>query len=191
MNVSGLPPCAIVQGDTYKWTTTVPAYPPSDGWQLGITFRSEDVADTGTLFNSVSGAAGGYDFSLDFDETAVLFAGVNLWSMRAINGVDGRTVAAGRTLVTAGLSSGPIETLTWAERMLAALKAIGPTLMANGYAEMDVDGAKTVFRSLDEYFKALAGIEERVRLEEDARPRCDGKTGNRRRILAVFTPPRI
>lgn len=190
MNVTGLPPCAMVQGDSYTWRTTVPEYPPGDNWQLGITFQSGDPADPSTLFNS-STEGDGYRFTLTSALTQELFVGVNAWAMRVFNGVDSHTVAVGRTVLTAVIGSGPAEVLTWAERMLAALQAIGPAIMANGYAEMDFDGARSVFRSLDEYLKALASMEQRVLDERDAAPRCDGKTGNRRKILAVFTPPRI
>jgi hypothetical protein len=78
--------------------------------------------------------------------------------------------------------------------MLAALEAIGPAVLANGYAEMEVDGAKSVFRSLDEYFRALNSARAAVQAERDAAAMGEcggGSKGNRKKIKAVFVKPRI
>jgi len=119
-------------------------------------------------------------------------AGAVAWQTRASNLALVETIAAGRSLSCPDLTAPGFDPTTPSERMLAALLAIGPQVMASGYASMTVDGMLVQFRSLDEYFRALASTRQQVAEEKAALSPCEGGTGargNRRRILARFTTP--
>jgi hypothetical protein len=194
VTVTGLPPASVFQGDSYSWQTVVSDFPSTAGWELRTTIRAE----TGPALVLVGTGQpdGSFVTVLTAVQTAALVLGVNAWSFRVKDAaLVSHTLCNGRTIVLASLeTTAPGSVLTPAEKTLAALEAIGPEVMANGYAEMEVDGGKAVFRSLDEYFRALGAAREAVKMERDAAiaGACGtAPKGNRRKILSVFVKPRI
>lgn len=192
-STSGHPPARWVQGDLVVWETSAPDYPVADGWTLTTVFRAAGAA--AVAVDGVPTAETTYRFTLGVTETAALPAGVVAWQMGVELGATKRTIAAGRSLScpNIGLAGADFDPTTPAERMLAALLAIGPTIMASGYATMAVDGMTVEFRSLDEYNRALAIARDQVAAEQARLGPCEtaggnGATGNRRRVLVRFTP---
>jgi len=190
MNLAGLPPCVLVQGDSAAWTTTAAEHPSSAGWVLTTTFRA--TTGTATAIVAVGQPDGSHRSTLTAAQSTALVAGPNAWEMRFTSGLEAKTALPGRTMVNPSLASAPPgNVLTPAEEYLAALIALGPSVMANGYAEMKVDGAEAVYMSRDEYRRELKAARQDVLNEQAARPRCDGKTGSGRLILTKFVTPRI
>ena len=191
MTVSGVPPAAVVQGDSYPWTTTVSGASSAQGWTLQTVFCVP--AGTPTIIAGVAQPDGSFLSTLTAVQSAALIDGLNAWEMRVAKAPDAHTVCGGRTLVSRSLfSAPPDEVLTPAERYLAALLAIGPSVMATGFAEMEVDGARVRFTSLEDYNKALASAREAVRREEAGLPSCGARpAGNPNKVNVHFTQPRI
>jgi len=178
-----------MQGDLVVWQVPAADYPTADGWTLKTVFRAAGAAAVEVTGVPVGGSA--YEFSLTSVQTAALPPGVVGWQTTATLLPSVNVIAAGRSLscVNIALAGAGYDPTTPAERMLAALLRIGPTIMASGYAAMSVDGMPVEFRSLDEYNRALSFARDQVAAERAPCEIGPGSTGNRRRILARFTSP--
>lgn len=180
--ISDLPPDELYQGDAREWTTALFANPASDGWALTTTFRAE----TGDplVLRAAPNSDGTFLTAISSEQSAALVRGYNAWEMRVTKGAKVHTIARGRVNVLASLgTSAPAALETPAERYLAALEAIGPSIMANGYAEMELNGDRATFRNLDEYHRALKAARQAV---IDQR-----RAGRRKKVNVRFTRPRI
>ena len=148
------PPSEVLQGDSYSWDASFNEYLPVDGWTVNTVLR----APTGPVL-SIAGAPqpnGSYRFTLSRLQTASLVPGHQAWVIRASMGDNLHTLGSGRLTVNPSLLDlAPAELGTVAAQYLAALEAIGPTIMATGYAEMELDGGHVVFRTLKDYSEAL------------------------------------
>ena len=180
--IADLPPDELYQGDSCTWQTALSGNPSTDGWSLTTTFRAETgVAFTVTATGNPDGT---FANEITPEQSSALVLGFNAWAMRVTKGSKAFTIARGRTKVLAPLSTtAPTALTTPAERYLAALDALGPAVMATGYAEMDFDGARATFRSLDEYNRALKAARQAV---NDQR-----RSGRSKKVHVRFTRPRI
>ena len=180
--ISDLPPEELYQGDAREWTTALFANPASDGWALTTTFRAETGA--ALVLTATGNPDGTFLTAISAEQSAALVLGYNAWEMRVTKGTKVHTIARGRVNVLASLATAAPTTLqTPAERYLAALEAIGPSIMANGYAEMELNGDRATFRNLDEYNRALKAARQAVINQRRA--------GRRKSINVRFTRPRI
>jgi hypothetical protein len=191
-STTGGPPAAWVQADSFTWQTSAPDYPSTSGWTLKTFFQGTTDSIVTLDGVSVAGSPTLYGFSMDALQTLSLPAGPIVWQIRAQRGfTENAVILSGRSTACPSIGSEAFSALTPAERMLAALEAIGPQIAASGYASMTVDGVLVQFRSLDEYFRALAAARDLVAAEKNSAScvnGCAGSGGNRRRVLVRFSP---
>jgi hypothetical protein len=166
-----------------------PDYPSSAGWTLKALF-----GPTGAEGLSIDGEAVSdieYRFTVDGLTTMGWAPGPVAWQIKANQGLTiGPTFMAGRSLVCPLVTGDGYDPRTWAERMLAALEAIGPTIMASGYASMTVDGIAYQYQTTDAWLRAIGYFRDLVAAEQARLDPCqtaNGKRGNRRLIKVRFS----
>jgi hypothetical protein len=130
------------------WRTEAPDFPAADGWSLKTNVKALGVVVevlTGVL---VPGTQSTYEFTLTSEQTAAMPPGQVNWQIQAFMSPVVTTLATGSSLSCPNLTLVPVDfdPLSYAQRIYQALLVIGPSLMATGYASMEVDGMRTEFR---------------------------------------------
>lgn len=150
-------PTRIIAGETVKWLTSLPDYPASAGWVLGVTFISP-----GQRYSATATASGD-------DHLVAISAGATaLWepgdyAMRAqvVYGGEVYTVRDVPRIVVAPAYTAAVDPRSTAARALAAVEAVLEGRASSAVAEYEINGRSLRYMPVAE----LLALRDRLRAD--------------------------
>jgi hypothetical protein len=148
----------LTSGDSVRFETCVPAYPPTDGWAL--TYRLIPQVVGAPIELQATGVGDKYRVSATGAQTAIWAPGQYAWASWVSRGADSYTIASGQARIapnprTASLA---LDTRSPAERRLADLQAAYDAHISSGQAavaEYTIGGRGMKFRDLAALISAI------------------------------------
>jgi hypothetical protein len=160
----------LTAGDSVRFETCVPAYPPSDGWAL--TYRLIPQVIGAPIELQAAGVNEKYRVTATAVQTSVWAAGQYAWASWVSRGVDSYTIAAGQARITPNprTVSLALDTRSPAQRRLADLESAYSAHIGRGHAavaEYEIAGRRMKF-DLAGLIKAIESAKRDVAAEAQA-----------------------
>jgi hypothetical protein len=182
-------PTQVYAGDTVKWTKSLVNYPASDGWTLNYSIRGTIEYD---LAATTDADGQTYDITIPAADSAKWKAGDNIWQSYVTKGSETYTIDHGALKILPALAK---QVATFAfqstyKQALANAEAQLLKLTNVDWDSMSAEGRSIAKRRIDEQRELILWLKAEVVREECEDNRSRGR-GNRRRILARFSPQTI
>jgi len=164
-------PTTLTAGDTWQWTVTLPAYPPSAGWTLHYAIRGAAPVDV----TATPDGADGYAIAVPAARSAALPGGRYPWAAFVTNAAGERvTVREGAVTIRPNLAGPSGDQRSHAERMLAAIEGLLQGRVTRDVESYTINGRSLVHLPIAELERLRARYAAEVR--QQRRPGRFGRT---------------
>jgi hypothetical protein len=176
----------LIAGDSLVFTTSVPDYPPSAGYQLDYRLVRRDAA--GAAISFTAGTSGDvYSVAVTPATTAAWTPGRYTWASYASKAGERYTVGQGELVIEADPATitAPYDNRSHARKVLDAIEAVLENRATTDQQQVSIAGRSLVRMPVAELLKLRSVYAAEVR-SEDAAIRAAAGLGAGGRVLVRF-----
>lgn len=165
-------PSALVSGDTWAWTLSIPGY-EAPTWTASVYFQNSAAA-----FSATASASGSdHAFSVSAATTTTYAAGRYRWTVRVTDGSAVTTIESGWVDVARNpAAAGTHDHRSWARRTLEAVEAFLEGNASTAQQAMTIQGRSLTRWSIAELTKWRDRLKSEVTGEEASTNAGKGRT---------------